>query len=229
MESTVLQGQDRLHLTGCLSFYTYCTFNKVRDASLQQAYVDALVREIRWYGSRPTLAAVEVSSVYFGGGTPRCLPAEWIARILEELRGSFCLRPHVQITLEGNPDSLEAPKLVQYTPEDFTKSGVRCQYQVDVWQPPVKRFLGFGAGVLSTFGDHHWSNLGQLEAYLDAVSRDPPALASLASRSQAHQIRDYFLYSAKTLRFDADVFRAQFGVHPRTVVGGLPEVAWLVG
>ncbi len=338
-----------VHLPFCRSFCAYCTFNKVRDVAVQQRYLEALLHELRWYAARPSLAAVEVSSVYFGGGTPSCLPAEWIARILDELRRGFRLRDDCQITLEGNPDSLEPRKLAQYraagvarisvgvqsfseaalrrlgrahrlgdiqrclqqvreagfdevsadlmfglpgqsfaafredlghalaapvshlslfpmiyhrgtplwaervkhrplrrmydygldalgdrgftqyTPEDFTRSGVRCRYQVDVWQPPVKRFLGFGAGALSTFGDHHWSNLGSLQAYLTAAEHDPPPLASLGRRRRAHQIRDWFLYAAKTLRFDAEVFRAEFGVHPRRVVGPLPELARLAG
>jgi oxygen-independent coproporphyrinogen-3 oxidase len=338
-----------VHLPFCRSFCAYCAFNKVRDDKAQERYLEALLAEIDWYAARPALAGVQISSVYFGGGTPSCLPADWITRILERLRQGFGLRADAQITLEGNPDSLEAPKLAQYraagvgrisvgvqsfdevalrrlgrahraadiqrcleqvreagfdevsadlmfglpgqrladfrvdlaraleapvthlslfpmiyhrntplwdqrearrplrrmydwgadalagcgfaqyTPEDFTRSGVRCRYQLDVWQPPVKRFLGFGAGALSTFGDHHWANLGQLEAYLDAARQDPPPLATLARRSRAHQLRDFFLYSAKTLRFDAEVFRAEFGVHPRAVVGPLPEAAVAAG
>jgi oxygen-independent coproporphyrinogen-3 oxidase len=49
-------------------------------------------------GSREPLC-----SVYFGGGTPSLVPAEWFERLMATVRTRFGVTPNAEVTLEANP------------------------------------------------------------------------------------------------------------------------------
>jgi len=66
-----------VHLPFCRVHCTYCPFAISTDIGLQDAYVDALVREI---ASR-LKGGAEVESVYFGGGTPSRTSIENLRRV----------------------------------------------------------------------------------------------------------------------------------------------------
>ncbi len=312
-----------VHLPFCASRCRYCGFNLSTDPRLVQRYLAALERELAQRAALPWQPAVEVTSVYLGGGTPSLLPAADLARVLAALRAHLTLRPGLQITLEANPESVDAEKLAacraagvsrvslgvqsfddaclerlgrrhraagalraldalaeaglrevsidlmyglpgqsardlerdlaravaapvthvslfplatlpgttlgrhrpragrtralwqlyalasrtleaagfeQYTSEDFTRSGVRCDYQMDTWRPPLRGCLGLGAGALSLAGGFLWHNGGPLEAYLDAPR---PAGVLRGVRLSALQQRAAELYGAlKCLRLE---------------------------
>ena len=42
-------------------------------------------------------------SVYFGGGTPSLVPAEWLSRLMATVRTRFGVAPGAEVTLEANP------------------------------------------------------------------------------------------------------------------------------
>ena len=47
-----------------------------------------------------------MSSIYFGGGTPSLLSKEQIERILHCISENYTLADDVEVTLEGNPESI---------------------------------------------------------------------------------------------------------------------------
>ena len=47
-------------------------------------------------------------TIYFGGGTPSLLTPEQIGRILDACRSTFDLDPDAEITLEANPNGVDA-------------------------------------------------------------------------------------------------------------------------
>jgi len=69
-----------VHLPFCRVHCTYCPFAISTDIALQDAYVDALVREI---GSRPR--STQIESVYFGGGTPSRTSMENLRRVVDAI------------------------------------------------------------------------------------------------------------------------------------------------
>ncbi len=71
--------------------------------------MERLIREIE--EASALAAAYEVSTVFFGGGTPSILPARRIPRILEEIRKVFPLREDAEITIEANPGTMDGEKL----------------------------------------------------------------------------------------------------------------------
>jgi oxygen-independent coproporphyrinogen-3 oxidase len=98
-----------------------------------KAYVDALCREIHAYDG-PDCAL----SVFFGGGTPSLLAPAAIDRILEAVHARFDLRSAAEITVEANPDDVNA-SLVRA----WQEAGVnRVSLGVQSFDDRVLRFLG---------------------------------------------------------------------------------------
>ncbi|MDD6616825.1 MAG: radical SAM family heme chaperone HemW [Lachnospiraceae bacterium] len=72
-----------IHIPFCARKCAYCDFLSAPASSdTMHQYLEALLQEIREF---PWEEEYEVSTVFFGGGTPSILPAEWIGRILETL------------------------------------------------------------------------------------------------------------------------------------------------
>ncbi|MBR3241103.1 MAG: radical SAM protein [Parasporobacterium sp.] len=79
-----------LHIPFCVRKCNYCDFVSFagKDACFE-SYVQAICNEICAYGK--FFGDREISSVYFGGGTPSILPAELLVRIMETIRNNFSL------------------------------------------------------------------------------------------------------------------------------------------
>lgn len=91
-----------VHLPFCRVHCTYCPFAISTDIELQNAYVDALIREIR---SRPVR---DVESIYFGGGTPSRTSIENLQRIVDELGAAS------EFSIEANPEDITADALAAW-------------------------------------------------------------------------------------------------------------------
>ncbi|OQX83464.1 hypothetical protein B6D60_10425, partial [candidate division KSB1 bacterium 4484_87] len=74
--------------------------------------MDAAVKEIRLHSDNEIFRNEQVTSVYFGGGTPSLLERPQIANLLEAIRASFSISADCEISLEANPESLSLEKLV---------------------------------------------------------------------------------------------------------------------
>ena len=110
-----------IHIPFCETKCPYCDFNTYAGIeSLIPEYVDALIKEARYWGdalSRHHSPAV--STVFFGGGTPSYVPPGDIARILDEVRSAFRLATAAEITLESNPGDIAAGRV-----EAWLKAGI---------------------------------------------------------------------------------------------------------
>ena len=104
-----------IHIPFCARRCGYCDFNTYTiaelggDESIEKRYVDALVKEIAL--ARSIVGDQQVTTIFFGGGTPTLLPSSEIARILDAVQLQFRLSDDVEITTEANPDSVSAGSL----------------------------------------------------------------------------------------------------------------------
>ena len=104
-----------IHIPFCARRCGYCDFNTYTiaelggDESIEKQYVDALVKEIAL--ARSIVGDQQVTTIFFGGGTPTLLPSSEIARILDAVQRQFRLSDDVEITTEANPDSVTAGSL----------------------------------------------------------------------------------------------------------------------
>ena len=88
------------------------------DQKIVEAYQAAVINEMALYAESETGKA-KVDSIYFGGGTPSLLPAEYIAAILNACRKFFDVSMDSEISMEANPDTLLSPES-----RSFIKAGV---------------------------------------------------------------------------------------------------------
>ena len=94
-----------VHIPFCASRCDYCDFATWTDrAHLVDDYVEACVRDIERRDLPPA------TSVFFGGGTPSLLAADALVRILDAIPRAA----DAEVTVECNPDSVDADKLAAY-------------------------------------------------------------------------------------------------------------------
>ena len=96
-----------LHVPFCAHVCPYCDFNTYAgQGALLPRYVTALEREIGRQGK--AVGGRRASTIFFGGGTPSLVPAAEIGRLVRACREAFDLDPQAEVTLEANPNSVDA-------------------------------------------------------------------------------------------------------------------------
>lgn len=114
-----------LHIPFCVKKCAYCDFLSGPAGNEQkQAYLDALLREIRNCGD---FSDYLVTSVFFGGGTPSTFLGEWMERIMDEVRVHFHLHKDAEITTEANPGTVDMEKLTSYRKAGINRISFGCQ------------------------------------------------------------------------------------------------------
>ena len=77
-----------VHIPFCIKKCAYCDFlSAPSTAEEREAYVAALCREIESCGSR--VEYFDVTSIFFGGGTPSLLDGAQMTRIMGKIRKNF--------------------------------------------------------------------------------------------------------------------------------------------
>ncbi|MGZ5432459.1 MAG: radical SAM family heme chaperone HemW [Thermoanaerobaculia bacterium] len=117
------------HLPFCAVHCTYCPFAISTDIALQDAYVDALIREVtschpersegpgrvarQARASRParpgpslTLGMTSIDTIYLGGGTPSRTSLHNLARLFAAIRENFDIEETAEISMEANPEDV---------------------------------------------------------------------------------------------------------------------------
>ena len=127
-----------VHWPFCLSKCPYCDFNShVRESVDQARWRGALLRELDHFSA--LLPEAQVTSMFFGGGTPSLMPPETAAAVIDRA-ARWSLAADAEITLEANPTSTEAARL-----EDFRAAGVnRVSLGVQALDDRALTFLGRG-------------------------------------------------------------------------------------
>lgn len=92
------------HIPFCRRICAYCDFYKNADLRLMEQTLAAMEREV--VARRDFLRGEAVRTIYFGGGTPSLVSAEWIGRAIELCRATFDCSMLEEVTLEANPDDL---------------------------------------------------------------------------------------------------------------------------
>ncbi|MEQ1497074.1 MAG: radical SAM family heme chaperone HemW [Novosphingobium sp.] len=126
-----------IHWPFCLAKCPYCDFNShVRDSVdfsvWQQALLADMRHEAQAAGGEP------LDSVFFGGGTPSLMPPALVAALLDEAEKLWGFAPGIEITLEGNPSSVEATSY-----SDLAKAGInRASLGLQALDNSTLQFLG---------------------------------------------------------------------------------------
>jgi putative oxygen-independent coproporphyrinogen III oxidase len=96
-----------VHIPFCKTKCPYCDFYSITDSTLISSFLGALDQEARLY--REQFPAFD--SLYLGGGTPSLLTGAQLDQLMKNLRRTFTFAPDCEVTIEANPDDLNAAKL----------------------------------------------------------------------------------------------------------------------
>lgn len=96
-----------IHIPYCRKACHYCNFHFSTSLNNRDRFIEALLKEI---DLTPGKKIREITTVYFGGGTPSILFRTEIRAIVQELKSRFQILNSAEWTLEVNPDDLHEMK-----------------------------------------------------------------------------------------------------------------------
>ncbi len=115
-----------VHWPYCAAICPYCDFNVYRDRGADHdALLAALAADIR--GWRDRTGPRTAGSVFFGGGTPSLLSPDAMARILEAVDDAWGLAPDAEISLEANPEDVDAARCAAWRGAGVTRVSLGVQ------------------------------------------------------------------------------------------------------
>lgn len=98
-----------VHWPFCISKCPYCDFNSHVVASVDQdAWRTALLKELAHFAQ--PIAGRELTSIFFGGGTPSLMDAATAEVIIAAARTYWRTADDLEITLEANPGTVDAER-----------------------------------------------------------------------------------------------------------------------
>ena len=103
-----------IHVPWCVRKCPYCDFNSHQAPSVlpEEQYLEALQADLEQ--ALPSVWGRQVHTVFIGGGTPSLLSEHAMDRLLSMLRMHLNLWPDAEITIEANPGTAEANRLLEY-------------------------------------------------------------------------------------------------------------------
>ena len=126
-----------IHWPFCQSKCPYCDFNSHPTASIDQdRWRRALTAELDWYA--PQAAGQQVTSIFFGGGTPSLMDPATVEAIIDAIVDNWDISRGIEVTLEANPTSVEAQRFQAYRTAGINRLSLGVQALDD----PSLRFLG---------------------------------------------------------------------------------------
>jgi len=107
-----------IHIPFCRRRCFYCDFpiSVIGDKSDPahfppiDRYIESLEKEI----SHSANLGKPLKTIFFGGGTPSLLPIEGLSKIIQALEKKFGISPDSEISIEIDPGTFTADKLIQY-------------------------------------------------------------------------------------------------------------------
>jgi oxygen-independent coproporphyrinogen-3 oxidase len=107
-----------VHIPFCAVRCGYCDFNTYTATELargasRDAYAGLAIKEIRLARSVLGDRDLPVETVFFGGGTPTLLAPDDLTSLLRSIGDEFGLADDAEVTVEANPDSVDAASLAQ--------------------------------------------------------------------------------------------------------------------
>lgn len=121
-----------VHVPFCATRCGYCDFNTYTASELDGSgaspagWFAAVAAELRLaaeaLGETPA-----VQTVFVGGGTPSLLGGAGLARVLDEIRGTFRLADGAEVTTEANPESTSREFFAEIAEAGFTRVSLGMQ------------------------------------------------------------------------------------------------------
>jgi len=126
-----------VHIPYCVKRCGYCDFNTYTPSELREGgtletvssdYINAVLREIDIAHAQSPNSSVP--TIFFGGGTPSLLPPRDLGRVISSIKEKWPVAADAEVTLEANPDSVDAAKLAQLRAAGFNRISFGMQSAV---------------------------------------------------------------------------------------------------
>ena len=126
-----------VHWPFCVSKCPYCDFNShVRAEIDQQQWREALLGDLAHEAE--LLPERRVTSIFFGGGTPSLMDPATVEAVIDAAVGHWQPATDIEITLEANPNSVEADRFA-----DLSHAGInRLSLGLQSFDDAALAFLG---------------------------------------------------------------------------------------
>jgi oxygen-independent coproporphyrinogen-3 oxidase len=112
-----------IHIPFCQRKCGYCDFYSVESVSAD-AFLPALIAEMEQ--TAPSWGQC-FDTLYIGGGTPSLLNKADVSRLTTAIKNRFCFRPDAEWTIEVNPGSVTAAKLLHYLKLGINRLSIGAQ------------------------------------------------------------------------------------------------------
>ena len=106
-----------IHIPFCDHKCIYCDFYSIIKTENVSGFIDNIKKEISSYDN--VMNEMEITSIFFGGGTPSLLDPKLISEILNLFTKKYKLSSNCEITLETNPGTVDFQKI-----KDFKNIGI---------------------------------------------------------------------------------------------------------
>jgi putative oxygen-independent coproporphyrinogen III oxidase len=117
-----------VHCLFCLRRCPYCDFNvAIYREDRVAPFVAALAAELARYAALPWAGRLPAVSLFLGGGTPSLLPPDAVGELIVAARGGLGLAADAEVTLEANPEDLEAGRLAAFRAAGVTRLSLGVQ------------------------------------------------------------------------------------------------------
>jgi oxygen-independent coproporphyrinogen III oxidase len=117
-----------IHIPFCRQLCHFCGCNTTcfPENSMIEAYIDALIKEIR------TLSALldtsrPLTQIHWGGGTPNAIDLKHVERVMQVLFSIYTPAPKAEIAMECNPAWLELEHIDQLAQMGFNRLSLGIQ------------------------------------------------------------------------------------------------------
>ncbi len=125
-----------IHFPYCLKKCNYCDFVSFPCGKGVPDLTQIYFKELDLYYQKFGLK--NISSIYFGGGTPSLMSVDMVEKILEKIYTLYHIEKDCEITLEVNPKTVDEKKLC-----DFQLSGInRLSLGIQSFDDDELKFLG---------------------------------------------------------------------------------------
>ncbi len=120
-----------IHWPFCAQKCPYCDFNShVRHGGWDEdRFLAAYKRELDYIAALQRSAGEmpRVASIFFGGGTPSLMKPSTTAALLDHVAQLWSIAPGAEITLEANPNSVEAERFAGYKAAGVNRVSIGVQ------------------------------------------------------------------------------------------------------
>ncbi len=115
-----------IHIPFCDHKCVYCDFYSIITTNNSGVFLKSLKTEIERYAAEYS-ESKKIKTIFFGGGTPSLMSAEFISEIIQTLRKNFPVNEAAEITLETNPGTVDISKLNEFRAAGINRLSVGVQ------------------------------------------------------------------------------------------------------